>query len=299
MSAPELSSALLTSSLSAYSETVFSETLFSETTARLRAAGCVFAEEEARLLLAAASEPAELATAVERRIAGYPLEHILGWARFCGLRIAVERGVFVPRRRTELLVDEAVALLEDDALSACRVHLDDGGAVPAIAVDLCCGSGAVGVALAGRVGAGIELHAADIDPAAVKCALRNVGPVGGHVHQGDLYEALPPGLRGRVRMLVVNAPYVPTDAIDTMPHEARDHEPRISLDGGADGLDVHRRVAAEALEWLAPGGHLLIETSERQASSTAGIMAAAGFEARVVHSEDLDGTVVTGRAPTA
>lgn len=293
MSAPELSSVLLTSSLSAYSEMVFSETL-----ARLRAAGCVFAEEEARLLLAAASEPAELANAVERRIAGYPLEHILGWARFCGLQIVVERGVFVPRRRTELLVNEAVALLGDDALTGRRGHLDDGGAVPVIAVDLCCGSGAVGVALAGRVGAGIELHAADIDPAAVKCARRNVGPVGGQVHQGDLYEALPPGLRGRVRTLVVNAPYVPTDAIDTMPHEARDHEPRISLDGGADGLDVHRRVAAEALEWLAPGGYLLIETSERQAARTSGVMAAAGFEVSVVHSEDLDGTVVIGQSGT-
>jgi release factor glutamine methyltransferase len=294
MSAPELSSPLFISSLS-----VFSENFFSEIVARLRAAGCVFAEEEARLLLAAASGHAELATAVERRIAGYPLEHILGWAQFCGLRIAVERGVFVPRRRTELLVNEAVALLGDGALAGLRVRRDDGGAVPVIVVDLCCGSGAVGVALAGRVGAGIELHAADVDPPAVKCARRNVGPVGGQVHQGDLYEALPPGLRGRVRMLVVNAPYVPTDAIDTMPHEARDHEPRISLDGGADGLDVHGRVAAEALEWLVPGGHLLIETSERQASRTAGIMAAAGFEASVVHSEDLDGTVVTGRAATA
>lgn len=293
MSAPEFSSPLSASSLS-----VFSETLFAGTLARLRAAGCVFAEEESRLLLAAASEPAELATAVERRIAGYPLEHILGWAQFCGLRIAVEPGVFVPRRRTELLVNEAVALLLDGAHACRRVHSDGGGAAPAIVVDLCCGSGAVGVALASRV-AGIELHTADIDPDAVKCARRNVGPMGGHVHQGDLYEALPPGLRGRIRLLAVNAPYVPTDAISTMPHEARDHEPRISLDGGVDGLDIHRRVAAEALEWLAPGGHLLIETSERQASRTAGIMAGAGFVVSVVHSEDLDGTVVIGQAGTA
>ena len=127
MSAPELSSPLSASSLSDFSGTLFSETL-----ARLRAAGCVFAEEEARLLLAAASEPADLATAVERRIAGYPLEHILGWAEFCGLRMAIEPGVFVPRRRTELLVNEAVALLQDGALACRRVHSDGGGAAPAI-----------------------------------------------------------------------------------------------------------------------------------------------------------------------
>lgn len=298
MSAPDLSSPLPDSSLSDFPESLYSGTLYSDTLARLRAAGCVFAEEEAQLLLAAASEPAELAAAVERRIAGYPLEHILGWAQFCGLRIAVEPGVFVPRRRTELLVNEAVALLHDDALAGCRVQPDDGGAVPAIAVDLCCGSGAVGVALASRAG-GIELHAADIDAAAVKCAGRNVGPLGGYVHRGDLYEALPSRLRGRVRLLAVNAPYVPTDVIGTMPHEARDHEPRISLDGGVDGLEVHRKVAAEAPEWLAPGGYLLIETSERQSSGTAGFMVGAGLDVSVVRSEDLDGTVVIGHAPTA
>ncbi|MDQ0680424.1 release factor glutamine methyltransferase [Arthrobacter pascens] len=293
MSAPELSSSPSASSLSDFSGTLFSETL-----ARLRAAGCVFAEEEAQLLLAAASEPAELATAVERRIAGYPLEYILGWAQFCGLRIAVDPGVFVPRRRTELLVNVAVALLQGGALGGSRVHPDGGGAAPAIVLDLCCGSGAVGVAVASRV-AGIELHAGDIDPDAVKCARRNVGPMGGHVHHGDLYEALPHGLRGGVRLLAVNAPYVPTDAIGTMPHEAREHEPRISLDGGVDGLDIHRRVAAEALEWLAPGGYLLIETSERQAARTSGIMVGVGFDVRIVHSDDLDGTVVIGQAGTA
>lgn len=237
----------------------------------LRAAGCVFAEDEARLLVAAASGPAELERMVARRVAGLPLEQILGWAEFCGLRIAVEPGVFVPRRRTEFLVQEAVAL---------------GGAV---VVDLCCGSAAVGAAIAAALGP-IELHAADVDPVAVACARRNV-PV---VHEGDLFGALPDDLRGRVDLLAVNAPYVPTDAIATMPPEARDHEARVALDGGPDGLDVQRRVADGAAAWLAPHGHLLVETSRGQAPATAAAFAAAGLVPRVATSDELDATVVIG-----
>ena len=249
--------------------------------ARLRAAGCVFAEDEARLLRAAADTPAELDVLVDRRVDGAPLETLLGWAEFCGLRIVVERGVFVPRQRTALLVEKAAALARPGA----------------VVVDLCCGTGAVGAAIANAV-PGIEVHAADIDPAAVHCARRNVPPE--RVYGGDLYAALPTHLRGRVDLLVVNAPYVPTDAIATMPPEARDHEPRVALDGGADGLDVQRRVAAQARAWLRPGGSLLIETGADQAPHTASTFAAAGLTPRVVHSEELYATVVIGlRSPTS
>ncbi|WP_219419390.1 putative protein N(5)-glutamine methyltransferase [Pseudonocardia nigra] len=245
--------------------------------ARLRAAGCVFAEDEARLLLAEARTPGDLAAMVERRVAGLPLEHVLGWAEFCGLRIAVDPGVFVPRRRTEFLVREAAALARPGA----------------VIVDLCCGSGALGVALAAALGRA-ELHAADIDPAAVRCARRNVEAGGGLVYEGDLDEPLPPSLHGRVDVLVANAPYVPTEAVRLMPPEARDHEARVALDGGADGLDVQRRVAAAAPRWLAPGGSLLIETSARQAPLTVAAIAAAGLVPRVVTSEEADATVVIG-----
>jgi release factor glutamine methyltransferase len=284
---------------------------------RLRSAGCVFAEEEARLLVEAAPCPANVAAAVERRIAGYPLEQILGWAEFAGLRIELDSGVFVPRRRTELLVNEAVAALakvqpKESPLLRARLHegtkADDGARVhedpvpepvrsvsAAVVVDLCCGSGAAGTAIASRV-AGLELYAADIDPAAVACARRNVARVGGEVLQGDLFDALPSAIKGQVSVLTANAPYVPTAEIATMPREARDYEPTLSLDGGADGLDLHRRVAAGAGEWLHPGGYLLIETSERQAGHTASIMASAGFKVRTVRSDELDGTVVVGRA---
>jgi release factor glutamine methyltransferase len=120
--------------------------------------------------------------------------------------------------------------------------------------------------------------------------------VGGTVHAGDLFDALPAALRGKIRVLAVNAPYVPTGAINTMPQEARLYEKRASLDGGPDGLDFHRRIAAGAPEWLLSGGSVIIETSQRQASGTSAILAAAGFGTRTVHSEEVDGTVVVGLA---
>ncbi|CAM3135692.1 Release factor glutamine methyltransferase [Arthrobacter ulcerisalmonis] len=258
---------------------------------RLRAAGCVFAEDEAQLLVAESAGPEELESNVRRRVAGTPLEYILGWAAFAGQRIAVAPGVFVPRLRTELVVDLAAAALTRKA--AVPGVLEPGPRT--VVVDLCCGSGAVGAALALRF-TGIELHAADIDPAAVACARQNLGPVGGLVHQGNLFEALPHELRGRVRVLAVNAPYVPTAAIETMPPEARLHEARACLDGGADGLDFHRLVARGAKEWLAPGGQVIIETSVRQAPATAAILASAGLAVQTVRSEELDGTAVVGTA---
>ncbi|MCX4629114.1 putative protein N(5)-glutamine methyltransferase [Streptomyces sp. NBC_01443] len=244
----------------------------------LRAAGCVFAEEEAELLTAAAEDDGRLAELVARRAGGEPLEHVVGWAQFCGLRMRVGEGAFVPRRRTEFLVQEAVALARPDA----------------VVLDLCCGVGALGAAVAAQLGSGAELHVADIDPAALAYARLNVAPYGGRVHEGDLYAALPDSLRGRVDLLVVNAPYVPTEEIGLLPSEARDHEPLTSLDGGADGLDIHRRVAAGALPWLAPGGRLLIETSARQSPQTASALSAAGLAVRATTSEELYATVVIG-----
>ncbi|MFJ3640517.1 putative protein N(5)-glutamine methyltransferase [Streptomyces sp. NPDC090108] len=243
----------------------------------LRSAGCVFAEDEAELILATAGSPEEAAAMVDRRTAGLPLEHVLGWARFRGLRIAVEPGVFVPRRRTEFLVDTALA----QAPGATLV------------VDLCCGSGALGAALAAALGA-VEVHAADIDPAAVRCARRNLAPYGGRAHAGDLYDALPDALRGHVGILTANVPYVPTSQVPLLPAEARDHEPAVALDGGADGLDVLRRVAAGAAGWLAPGGCLLSETSEHQAPAAVAAFERAGLTTRLTVSEEWDAHVVTG-----
>lgn len=249
-----------------------------DVSATLRRAGCVFAEDEARLILIEAADSAELTAMVARRVAGEPLEQILGWAEFCGLRIAVEPDVFVPRRRSAVLVREAVEVAR-------------GGAV---VLDLCCGSGAIGAAIADAL-PGVELHCADIEPAAVRCARRNIAPFGGHAYEGDLYASLPDSLEARVDVIVANAPYVPGDSIALMPPEARLHEPRVALDGGADGLDVQRRVLSGARRWLAAGGHVLIETSERQVALTAEAYRDNGLAPCVERSEDNAGTVVIGR----
>lgn len=247
---------------------------------RLRAAGCVYAEDEARLLLSAAATAADLAAMADRRVAGLPLEQVVGWAEFCGLRIAVDPGVFVPRRRTEFLAGQAIARIRPGA----------------VVVDLCCGSGAVGAALAAAVD-DLELHAVDIDPAAVACARRNLVARGGRVYEGDLYAPLPAWLHGRVDVLVANAPYVPTGEVRLLPREARLYEPRVALDGGTDGLAVVRRVSAAASGWLAPGGHLLIEISEHQAPRAAETFIGDGLMAWVASFKELSAAVVIGTRP--
>lgn len=255
-----------------------SSAALSTVVARLRAAGCVFAEDEAALLASAAADEPHLDVLVGRRVEGLPLEQVVGWAEFCGRRVEVDPGVFVPRRRSEFLVEEAVALTRPGA----------------VVVDLCCGTGALGVALA-RAVAGVELHAADVDPAAVRCARRNAGRVGGRVYEGDLFGALPVSLRGRVGMLLANVPYVPSGAVRSLPAEARLYEPKVALDGGADGLEVLRRVGGEAPGWLAPEGRLLVEVSGRQCERAVEVLAAGGLEARAVRSARWDSCVVVGR----
>lgn len=310
-------------------------TVLDDVAARLRAAGCVFAEEEAVLLLDAAGRPRHVGSSVSdrqselpnrhgsaevtdvledlvaRRVAGEPLEHLLGWAELAGRRWSVGPGVFVPRRRTELMVRTALTGL------ARREPSGEG----VVVVDLCCGCGAVGGAvllglrsaahhaLAVHDGGGadgheprVTLHASDLDPAATAHARTNLEPLGAAVHTGDLLDPLPRHLRGRVDVLLCNAPYVPTDAIATMPPEARDHEPRAALDGGPDGLEVLRRVVAAAPAWLRPGGGtLLFEVSPAQASAAVALAASTGLRAAVAQDDPDDdatgGTVVVATRP--
>jgi len=269
--------------------------------ARLRAAGCVFAEEEAALLLDAADaagSPAALEPLVVRRLAGEPLETILGWASFAGLRVVCAPGVFVPRRRTELMVRLAVERLRagrrDEVAPTSEAERADGppaGVRPVhrLALDLGCGTGAIGAAVAARA-PGTEVWAVDVDPAAVGCARRNLPAE--RVLLGDLYAPLPAGLR--FDAILANAPYVPTDEIALMPPEARDHEHRVALDGGADGLDVQRRAIAGAADRLAPGGAILVETSRGQAAATAALMEDAGLAAGLHTDDEIGGTVVVG-----
>lgn len=259
--------------------------------ARLRAAGCVFAEDEAAALLDAAGTPDELESMTVRRIGGEPLEQVIGWAGFDGIRVRVLPGVFVPRLRTTLLVRIAAERLRHrvgPTATAGTAPVTDQS--PLRIFDIGCGSGGIGAAVAARVPEA-EVWAVDVDPDAVACARLNLPPQ--RVLLGDLYAPLPDGLRARV--ICANAPYVPTDAIALMPPEAREHEHLIALDGGPDGLVVQRRVIAGAGTRLVAGGSLLIETSRAQAPLTAAVATAAGLTVTIHTDDDVDGTVVEAR----
>ena len=201
--------------------------------ARLRAAGSVFAEDEAALL---GGEDA----LIERRIAGERLEHVLGWAEFCGLRVDVAPGVFIPRPQTEALAEHAAGLR------------------PSVALDLFAGCGAIAAVIQSRNPAA-RVVAAEIDAAALACARRNAERYGFEVVASDVDGGVPAELARRVDVLTANVPYVPSGELPYVPH---DGEPEAALDGGADGLEWVRRVAAAAPLWLRPGGVLLIEVAD-------------------------------------
>ena len=256
-------------------KTGITATAMAESITRLRAAGCVFAEDEADVLGAAAADETALRAMVERRALGEPLEQVVGYADFCGVRVRLLPGVFVPRVRSELLVRMASA-----AVSAGSV-----------VVDLCCGSGALALAVRAQRPA-IELHAADVDPVAVACARDNLGE---YVYQGDLFKALPTGLRGRIDVLLANVPYVATRHIPLLPAEAREHEPHTALDGGDDGLEVFRAVISGAGEWLAPGGIVLSEITEAQVEAALAAVRNAGLAADLGYDDDLEARVVRGQ----
>lgn len=199
------------------------------------------------LLEAAAGDKARLEAMVRRRSTGEPVEWIVGWAPFWGLRVGMVDGVYVPRAQSEAMARRATALLPPRG----------------IAVDLATGSGAVAMVLQSSA-PGAQVVATEIDPRAVECARAN----GIEVYEGDLDAPLPADLESRVDVLIANVPYVPTSMIDLLPRDVRDHEPRAALDGGADGLDLVRRVIALAPRWLRPEtGTLLIEIGPDQASA--------------------------------
>jgi release factor glutamine methyltransferase len=246
--------------------------------ARLRAAGCVFAEDEADVLLATTTDTRELDDMLARRASGIPLEQVVGWALFCGIRIAVQPGVFVPRRRTEALVRAAVAVTRPGAT----------------VVDLCCGSGAIAAAIATQV-PDVRLWASDVDPVAVRCARLNLASFNAQVSAGDVDDAIPNDLRHRVDIVVANVPYVPSADMEYLPAEARLHEPRVALDGGVDGLDVLRRVARRCGEWLGPHGWFFTECTPDQANAASAVLRSAGLVATATVDDDVEVAIVAGQ----
>ncbi len=212
--------------------------------ARLRAVGCVFAEDEAAEIRRVGADPDRVVAA---RAAGVPLEHALGVAVFAGLELAVGAGVFVPRRRAEVLV--AAALI-------ARPDAD-------VVVDLGCGCGALAAALASRLPEA-TVYAVDVDETAIAYAVGNAARYGFTARQGDWWEALPRALRGRIDLAVAYLPHVPGARLPGILDDYRRHEPELAVAGGADGLDPLRAVTRNLDDWLAPDGVLVTLVAEEQ-----------------------------------
>jgi release factor glutamine methyltransferase len=239
-------------------------------TALLAGAGFVAAEEEAAELLASAAGDTELLDSlVGRRLTGEPLAWISGTARFCGVEVRIDPGVYVPRWQSEPLARRAVLRLP----------------ATGVAVDLCTGSGAIAkVLLAARPGA--RVVATDVDERAAACATAN----GVEAHRGDLFDPVPRSLEGRVDVVVAVVPYVPTPALPLLPRDTLAFESRLSHDGGHDGTDVLRRVLVESRRFLRRGGGVLLELGGRQAQALDEDLGRLGYTDGTVLADD-DGDV--------
>ena len=188
---------------------------------------------------------------VQRRGRREPLQYITGSAAFCGLELAVNPHVLSPRPETELLADRAWKFLQDSS----------GPPSAPAALDLGTGSGCLAIALAVNVPAA-AIHATDACAQALALARDNAARHHAAIqfHHGDLFAALPSP--ARFHLIISNPPYIPTARLAELEPEVRDHEPRLALDGGADGLDFYRRIAAEAGAFLEPDGRLMLELDD-------------------------------------
>lgn len=221
---------------------------------------------------------------VAKRAAGMPLQYATGEMPFRHLVIAVEPGVFIPRPETEVLVDVALRYIETSE--------------EPLVCDLCTGSGCVAVSLAFEH-RGARVWATDLDERPVEVARANARRAGVAdrvvVERGHLFDPLPATLRGSLDLVVSNPPYVPSADLPSLPPEVLGFEPMQALDGGPDGLDVVRRIAAEARDWLVPGGALALEVDSRRAEDAARLLER-GYDG-VTITKDLTGRdrIVSGR----
>jgi release factor glutamine methyltransferase len=239
----------------------------------LAEAGCIAASDEAdELIEAVAGDPDVLDDLVSRRANGEPIAWLTGAVEFCGIRLFVATGVYVPRRQTEPLARRAVGLVPKRG----------------VAVDLCTGTGAIAAVLSAAVPSA-QVLATELDDEAVRCARQN----GVDVYEGFLDDPLPPGFEHRVDVLTAVVPYVPTDSLRLLPRDVQAFEPRLALDGGVRGTDLLAEVARRSTRWLRPGGWLLLELGGDQAEPIGRLLDDVGFEGiDVMADEDGDARAI-------
>jgi release factor glutamine methyltransferase len=245
-------------------------------TRALETAGCVAPGEEAvELIQAAHGDEGALARMLARRITGEPLAWITGSVDFCGLDVAVDPGVYVPRWQSEPLAMLAAELLPPTGLG----------------VDLCTGSGAIAMVMqTARPGA--RVVGTEIDSVAANCARRN----GVVVYEGDLDDALPAELASQIDVMVGVLPYVPSDAIQYLPRDVQHFEPRMALDGGEAGLALISTIVPRSPRWIRPGGWLALEIGSDQVAEVATMLTGSGYvDLDVLADEEGDPRGIYGR----
>ena len=280
----------------------------------LRAAGCVFAEEEAAVLREAAHDAGHLEAMLRRRVGGEPLEHVVGFVEFMGMRLSAGPGVFVPRQRTRLLAEAAIAAVRETAHEAGR---------RAVFLEAFAGVGPVAAAVR-RAVPEAEVHAAEREARALRCARENLPEVPGPaevrrspevrgpaevpgpdrrsgaagvpesarapgtatVHEAGVLEGLPEELRGRLDVIAAVPPYIPRSAAGLLPREARESEPAEALFGGEDGLAPARALMDQARSWLSGHGRVLLEMNRGQCPEAARHAAGLGYGTERIEGED-------------
>ncbi|WP_019158208.1 class I SAM-dependent methyltransferase [Brevibacterium senegalense] len=251
-----------------------------EVTAQLRAAGCVFAEDEADILRETAGDDTErLAQLVRARAGGAPLEPLVGWVEFAGRRLSVGPGVFVPRQRTLRLLDLALGELRRPPGSRARTFVEAFAGVAPLA------------AFVSSELPGTRVLACEPDPAALRHAAANLAGRGATL-PSDVLSGLPAAHRGHVDVIAAVPPYVTDDDMTLLPREARDHEPPSALSGGPDGLHWFRALIDEASDWIQPGGLLLIELSDQQLAAAAHDGDGRGWRQEPMEQDDESRTTV-------
>lgn len=219
---------------------------------------------------------------IKRRFMGEPLQYIIGRVEFMGFEFEVTPGVLIPRPETEIIVEKATEIIKNNYSETDEIKI----------LDLCCGSGVIGLSLAMKIKNLVSkstFHLSDISEDAIRISevnrnihnLKNV-----KIFQGDLLNAVE---GNRYDMIISNPPYIPSDFIDTLQVEVKDHEPKLALDGGVDGLEPYRNIIPNLNNYLMPEGIVMFEIGHDQKNAVLNMLKETGIYRETHGITDLAG----------